>query len=77
MDASVLPPSLLLRLMFIIWQMDADTSANDVETDPFVLCSVTLTDHSCPLDAPDSLVSAYLLHFVLADFGDLTFDHVG
>lgn len=66
--------------IYVTWQMDVDTSANEVETGPFVLSSVrvsTLTGHSCPLEArlngPDSLVSLYLLHFVMAGFWKLTF----
>lgn len=69
--------------------MDADTSANEVETGPSVLSSVgasALTGHSCPLEACfhtleqlsglDSSASLYLLHFVMAGFRNLTFDQV-
>lgn len=65
--------------------MHVGTSANEVEIGPFVLSDVrdnALTDHSCPLETcipilvllsgPDSSASLYLLHFVLAGFGNLT-----
>lgn len=65
--------------------MHVGTSANEVETGPFVLAGVgdsALTDHSCPLETcipilvllngPDGSASLYLLHFVMAGFRNLT-----